>query len=347
MVRVHSLRAIAFGALVLVAAPRAARADGAPDAAGAKDLFDRGRDLRARGNCADALPLFQRAYALYPPGLGSLRNIAVCQEVLGHFASARSTWLELRRAVSSTDDPKYAGWGEDADRAMAHLAPKVAALTVDVAVVDAGEVPRPATPEDGIVVSVDGKPLPPERLGAPVDHNPGTIVVRAEGPTLATPDEEIVTLGAGDAKRLTLRVALATAPPSPKPAADEEAPPPVLDAPAQGASPVRTAAWVALGVGVAGLAGTATSFVLRQSALSDLNAACPGHASGPCPASSRDAVNSALQRGQTASTLLNVFLAAGIAGTAASFVLFTVGRSTPHASAVVITPAGVGATGTF
>lgn len=347
--RVHSLRAVLFGALVVVAVPRAARADGPADVATAKDLFDCGRDLRARGDCAEALPLFQKAYVLYPVGLGSLRNIAVCQESLSHFAAARTTWLELRRAAASSDDAKYAGWGDDADCAMARLAPKVAAVTVDVAVGDEGEAPRAPTPEDGILVTIDGDPLPRERLGAAVDHDPGIVVVRAEGASLYAPDEETVTLNAGEARHITLRVALAAAAqaPTPRPQADDAAPTPEPESPASHGSPLRAAAWVSAGIGVAGLAGTAVAFGLRQTALASLNSECPGHASGPCPVSEHDAVTSDINRGQTASTLLNVFLVAGIAGSVASLVLFTVGHSTPHPSAVLLTPAGVSAAGSF
>ncbi len=107
--RVHSLRAVLVGALVASAVPSIARADGGADAASAKDLFEHGRDLRARGNCADALPYFEKAYAVYPLGLGSLRNIAVCQEALNHFASARDAWAALKRAVGTSSDSKYAG----------------------------------------------------------------------------------------------------------------------------------------------------------------------------------------------------------------------------------------------
>ena len=67
----------------------------------AKDLFAQARGLRLQGQCASALPLFRRAYEVYPAGLGSLRNIAECEEEVGHFASARRAWLDLQRALST------------------------------------------------------------------------------------------------------------------------------------------------------------------------------------------------------------------------------------------------------
>src|SRR5277367_6189891 len=97
-------------------APRAALADPASDA---KDLFAQGRDLRARGNCADAVTLFRKASDLYPSGLGSLRNLAECEEQLGHFASSRRAWLDLKRSLITEDAHKYEGWSQDADQAAA------------------------------------------------------------------------------------------------------------------------------------------------------------------------------------------------------------------------------------
>jgi hypothetical protein len=352
-VRVHSLRAVLFGALVAIAVPSIARADGGADAASAasaKDLFEHGRDLRARGNCADALPYFEKAYAVYPLGLGSLRNIAVCHEALNHYASARDAWAALKRAVGTSSDSKYAGWNDDADRAIAKLAPKVARVTIDLAVVDPAGGPAPS---EGVAVTVDGQPLASDRLGAPIDRDPGTFVVRATGANGSAPDEQTVALAAGESKHVSLRVTLA-APPAP-PASGAEPPPAVADG-ADGAahetdgshaSPARTGAWIALGVGAGGIAGAVVSLVLRQTALSDLNQNCPNHASSPCEMSRQAAVTSDVNRGRTASTLLTVFGAVGIVGVATGITLFTLSR--PHAaqSAVVLTPTGVSAVGTF
>lgn len=334
--------------LVTAALPRAAKADIAADAARAKDLFEHGRDLRSHGDCADALPLFQKAYALYPPGLGSLRNVAICRETLGRMASARSAWLELRRALSTSNDPKYAGWSEDADRAAARLAPRVATLTIDVAVAEAaGVAGRPAAPTDGIDVTVDGQPLAREQLGASIEHDPGSVVVRAAGATGAVPDEATVVLAAGESKHVALRVTIASATPPPNPAAESPAIAPGPEQPARRASQLRTGAWIAFGVGAAGLTGALISFSFRQSALGDLGANCPNYASAPCEPSKQSIVASDVNRGHTASTLVNVFGAIGIAGSVTGVALFTLSKSSSNRTAVVLTPTGVAAAGAF
>src|SRR5437867_2115144 len=82
----------------------------------AKDLFARGRELRANNDCGSAAPLFRKAWTVYPQGLGSLRNLAECEEQLGHFASSRRAWLDLKRAlITAPNDPKYDGWDKDSE----------------------------------------------------------------------------------------------------------------------------------------------------------------------------------------------------------------------------------------
>jgi len=350
-VRVLSPSAALLGALLLVCAcPGAARADGAADAGRAKDLFERARDLRAQGNCAEALPLFEKAYALYPPGLGSLRNVAVCYETLGHVASARSTWLELRRAVTGSTDPKYAGWTDDADHELARLAPHVATLKIDVAVADsAGGSSREPRDDDGVNVTLDGQPLAKDRLGTAIEHDPGSAVVRASGVGIVAPDVQALMLGAGESQHVVLHVTRWPAPAAPPPDAEPAAAP--VDtgppAPASSTSPLRTGAWIALGVGVASLAGAGVSLALRQSALGALASSCPGYAGGPCPASSQDAVTSDVNRGRFASTAFSVLGVVGIASSVASITLFAISHSPSSSSALILAPTGLGAAGTF
>ena len=107
----HSAVTVVVVALACQALPRVARADAVSDA---KDLFTRGRELRTQGDCRNAVGVFRKAYELYPEGLGSLRNLAECEESLGHFASSRRAWLDLSRALLTFPDRKYDGWDKDA-----------------------------------------------------------------------------------------------------------------------------------------------------------------------------------------------------------------------------------------
>jgi hypothetical protein len=307
-----------LGAAVASAAvPAVARADSVSDA---KDLFARGRELRARADCAAALPLFRKAYALYPDGLGSLRNAAECEEGSGHFASARRAWLDLKRALLTHPDPKYEGWVKDADEAAARLAPKLASLTVAVNVVGPG---GEAAPNEGVEVTVNGEKLAPALVGTPLERDPGRYDVRAVGPSVTRTDARVVDLVAGDAKRVALRVVVAQAAPEPA-AAPPPSRPAVADSTDSGGAR-RTAAWLTVGVGAAALAGAGVSLIVRQSALGDLQSRCPGYASGPCDPSLQGTVD----RGHTASTLVTVLGAVGLVAVATGVTLLVTGKPQP------------------
>jgi hypothetical protein len=337
---------VLFGAVVASTTPSIARAD---DAAGAKELFEHGRDLRGRGDCAGALPLFEKAYALYPPGLGSLRNVAVCQEALGRFASARDSWLELKRQLAGTTDGKYAGWNDDADHAIAKLAPKVARLTADLVVTSSGVTSSGgAAASDGVDVSIDGIALPRDRVGTAVDRDPGTYVLRASGPGVEAPDQQTAVLAPGDSARISLHVTMRPEPVATAPG--ESAPAAAIDAPVESptrSSPLRTAGWVALGVGAAGLAGAAISLVVRQSALGDLKEICPHYSVSPCAPSTRTAVLSDIDRGKAASTAFTVLGAVGVVGAAVGITLVTASVLHRSQTALILTPNGMTARGTF
>jgi hypothetical protein len=346
IVRVRSL-SFALLAALAVAAPRAARADGGGDAAHAKELFEQGRELRSRGNCADALPFFQRAFAAYPAGLGSLRNVAVCQETLGRPTAARKAWLDLRRAVAASTDPKYAGWVEDADRAAAHLAPKVALLAVDLDVVDPAGGTGPSF--DAVDVTIDGQAVTRAELGAPIEHDPGPVTVRATGPGIGAPDQQSFTLAAGVTQHVLLHVTLSAAVTAPDPGAASSISASVDDTDPNAArrSRLRTGAWIATGVGAAGLAGALIALSFRQSALGALGSDCPEYATSACAASKQAIVTADVNRGRTASTMFDAFGVVAVAGAAASVTLFTFAATSSGHAAVVVAPTSVGAMGTF
>ncbi|MCA9589140.1 MAG: tetratricopeptide repeat protein [Myxococcales bacterium] len=271
----------------------------------AKDLFVRGRELRAANNCADATPLFRKAFELMPSGLGSLRNIAECEQMLGHAASARRAWLDLRRALLTSTEEKYAGWREEAEAAAAELAPRVASVRVDVVVSDKnGEQPASAT-TPGLELMENGATLPSALVGTELERDPGTYRLRAaiKG---GAPVEESVTLAAGEHKVLRLRVV--------RPERPAEAPSPSPSSPSRGGEVPADrgwqwpAGWVAVGIGGASLVAAGVALGLRQGALSDLEAACPAYETSPCGESARDPVS----RGQTMSTLTTAFGLAGI-----------------------------------
>jgi hypothetical protein len=230
-----------------------------------RELFDRARELRLRGDCEGAMPLFRQAYGAYPAGLGSLRNIAECEEALGHVASARRAWTDLGHALVGNHESKYDGWAADAAGAEARLAPKdLATGTLEVHAVT---------------------PRPPDR-GAIASHD----------------------------------------------------------------STQRTAAWIAAGVGAAGLVGMVIAAIARQSALDDLKAECGSTTTCP-PAQGHPAENAKVRSiedsGHTAATSFNVFAVVAAVGLSAGVLLYATDRSrTPHAG-LLVSPAGIFAVGSY
>jgi hypothetical protein len=358
-------------ALLSTLAPAVARADAVADA---KDLFARARDMRGQGDCASAIPLFRKAYEIYPAGLGSLRNTAECEESVGHFASSRRAWLDLKRALITVDDRKYDGWGHDADEAATRLAPKLATLTVDIATVAAGGV---SAPSDGVEVRLNGELLAPGLLGTQLERDPGKYVVSVGGPRVGAAQERVVLLAAGEAQRVALRVAVkalgetgrvegavATGPGSASSLTAGASGSASTTAPGVGAEPAstresdderraatrRTAAWVAFGVGAAGIVGTVASVVARQEAFTDLqhdgcNSANNGYICNPTADPST--VRHTLDRGNTASTSFNVFLTVGIVGAATGVVLLATSHPHGAGAALVLSPTGAWAVGKF
>lgn len=277
-------------------------------------------------DCGSAVPLFRKAWRIYPEGLGSLRNVAECEELLGHFASSRRAWLDLKRALlTSRDDPKYDGWDEDAEEAAERLKPKVATFVVDVYVRSA-EGEALANDSSGVEIFVNGESVGTTLVGTPLERDPGAYRIRAQMPA-AKPVEQIVHLAAGDNPRVTIRLARETA---------------VRRVMVEGDATQRTVGWIVTGASAAALLGSGVTFFLRQRALGEVDDACPTRQR--CPVGLRDTVDA----GETMSALTSILLPVGIVGVGAGLVLvFT--SEPPSAREVRVAPSlgGLSVSGRF
>lgn len=312
----------------------------------AKDLFARGRELRETNkDCGSAAPLFRKAYKIFPQGLGSLRNLAECEEQLGHFASSRRSWLDLKRAlITAPPDSKYDGWDKDSDEAATRLKAKVASFVVDV-YVKSPEGEALANDHSGVEIFVNGESVGTTLVGTPLERDPGQYRVRAQAAD-APPVEQIVTLGAGDNPHVTIRLV--------------RTPKPVTSAPVQEVKTTqRTVGWIVAGAGAAFLVGGGVTYLIRNGAESELDEQCPSHVN--CPESLRDTVD----RGDLMSTLTTILLPVGVVGIGAGIALVLTSKGstsseTPKAARIAppkkerapevrLAPSfgGLGLTGTF
>lgn len=303
-----------------------ARADAESEA---KDLFARARDLRTKNDCAGAVPLFRKAYKVFPNGLGSLRNAAECEEQLGHYASSKRTWLDIKRAlITMSQDPKYDGWDKDAADAAARLQPKVATVYVDVVVKSpAGE--GPANDKSGVEIFINGESVGTHLVGTPLERDPGSYRVRVAAQH-AAPVEQEVALVAGDSKHITLR--LVQTPPEKTAATVDPGSDVIIDT----GKGKRTAGIVLIGVGAAALIGSGITFLVRNGAESDLDKDCPSHAN--CPTSLQDTVD----RGKLMGTLTTILFPVGLVAAGAGVGLYVWGRSSkevaPTAAGLTVVP---------
>lgn len=312
----HCLAALATAYLL---ASSTARADAEGDA---KDLFARGRELRANGNCAEAVVAFSKALAVYPAGLGSLRNLAECEEELHRYASSRRDWLDLKRALVGSTDAKYQTWSGDAQAAAARLAPLVARLTVQVIALR-NDRPVPSSERPSFTVRINDETLPLALLGTELERDPGPYVVRVIAASGGATALQSVHLGEGESRRVTLRFTQRDAPPA------AAAAPPGTGDPNAGR---RLAGWVTLGVGMASLVGAGVSLAVRQTAQADVDAACPGHTE--CARSLQPTVD----RGHLATALTNVLGALGIVATGAGAALVLTSPAQSPRSGVTFRP---------
>lgn len=325
---------LALPSLTLVLALAApALADGAlPDVATpvqreqAQARFQRGRDLLAKKQYDDALVEFRASHDIVASPNTRL-EIARCLRAAGKVVAA---YAELGRASVEAkellaQDNRYQRAYDSAMAERKEIEPQLGfvALTIDNAT-------------DDTKVSIDGEELRRAAWTEPAPVTPATskIVVTTPG---HAPVEKTVTVAAGQRQSLTIdAMSGESTAPAPEPA---PAPPPP---PSTSHEDLRPWAYVAGGVGVAGLATFTIAGLMAKSTYDDLNGACHG---GPCTPDKSGEISS----GKTQQTIANVGLVVGLLGAAAGVTLFVI--STPHhdepAAAVTAGPGWVGMHGAW
>jgi serine/threonine-protein kinase len=185
----------------------AARADDRK--AEAESLFTEGRTLAAQGSWEAACPKFAESYRL-EAGLGTLLNLASCQEQLGRTASAWASFREALALAQRTADRRAAFARKHADA----LEKKLSRL----AIVVPAEVAVP-----GLEILRDGVAVGPASWGSAIAIDPGEHAVEARAPGHASFSATVKVGPAADV--VTLKIpplapeAAAGAPPSPAPVA--------------------------------------------------------------------------------------------------------------------------------
>jgi|HubBroStandDraft_2_1064218.scaffolds.fasta_scaffold37239_2 hypothetical protein len=161
--------------LLLISAAAPARAQ--QPATESDDLFNKGRQAMREQDYARALTLFERSESI-EPAVGTLLNLAICEEKLGRLLRARDHLHEALDAAGPSDRRR----GLIAER-FSEIDDELPRLTIT----------GPAALAPGVVVRLDGEPLDRSHLLAPIPLDPGVHTLRCSG-SLARPCDHTFTI---------------------------------------------------------------------------------------------------------------------------------------------------------
>jgi hypothetical protein len=257
--------AISLGMLV-IAMPARAQQEGA-----AESLFRQGREDMKRGQHEAACPKFEESYRL-DPSLGTLLNLSLCEEALGHTATA---WTKLRQFLDAA--PEGDSRLRIARKHIAALEPRLSWVHLIV-----------EQDAEQMTVELDGVELRGASLSQAIPVNPGDHSVRIRRPSGESNETQFQVRAA---EKLELQLQLparqsppvSVTPPQPLPATIERPATSIRVSPTShvpNASNHNTKRAIAYSVGAVGVAGLVTGSVFGLMALKDKNVVhehCPNH----------------------------------------------------------------------
>lgn len=188
-------------------ATAAPAATGAPDVAStlseserkatARAAYIEGVDLQAKNDCATALPKFEVAQKMFSAPTHLLR-IGQCQAATGKLVEAQETLETLVRTPLGKDAPDaFRQAQEEGKKELGTLKPRIPTLRIQIA-------PAPSSLK-GLMVLVNGSPMPNELVGIARPVNPGKYTISAEASgKKAAPQEIELVEGANKAVDLRL-----------------------------------------------------------------------------------------------------------------------------------------------
>jgi hypothetical protein len=333
-------RATAMVALVLLGA---GRARGAGESAAAQALFDEAKKLLAEGKAEQACPKLEESQRL-DPGLGTLFNLADCNERTGRIATAWSRFVEVASGARSMGH-------EEAERVAAAraeaLRPRLPKVVVQVT--SAEQSPGLEIKRNGVLVGAAqwglAIPVDPgeERVSASAPGRRGfeasVTAVEAQVSTVTIPVLEraeggvAIPVAAKRVERQSLAARRADATPSVARSAGRE--------PARSGSAQRT---VGLVLGGAGIAGIVASVVVGAVAKSEYEGAdCPGNV---CVSRAEGAERDAAWRKATLATVM-FGSGAAVLGVGGGLYLFAPKRGDGGARSAGHIGVGLGPSGVF
>ena len=309
--------------------------------ADAQGHFIKARDLLKAKKTEEALAELRASYDVVASPNAHL-YIARCLRDLGKLPEA---YVEYGRtaAEANTLGARYADAGSASANERTELESKLAFLTVSV-----------DHAADGATVVIGASPLERASWGTAVPVLPGSVDVVVSGADGKEIARQAVSLSGGERKGVTLDgqpkpvpvpTATTTAvdpndlPPEFR-AKKKEEPPPLLVSEHSSSEKLRPYAYLAGGVGAAGLATLLIAGLLKKGTYSDLQSAC----NGACPPSKSGEIST----GKAEETAANVGLVVGLVGVAVGVTLFVVSmpkKAPVSNAALVVSPSFIGIRG--
>lgn len=283
--------------------------------AAADALFEEGRKALAAGEVATACGKFEESWTLDKSAMGTLFNLAMCNERRGRYASAVLQFKEVIAGslVNRSDRAKLA------EARVKALEPKLSRLQIVV---------PPAVQVAGLEVRLDQSLISPAVFGTPLAVDGGEHVIEAVAPGHAALTIKRSIAAERASETVTLEPLRALPPEAPR---AETAPPPppaavpapnraLSEAPAARADSSRTTwGWVATGGGVAALALGAGFGIAALQTASDYNESPTGGTARDDAKGSRD----------TQAWVANIALPVGVVLSAVGIYLLATAPSQP------------------
>ncbi len=301
--------------LVLVSALFAssgARAQDTRDPAAAEELFRQGRAASEKNDFSTACAKFRESNRL-DPAVGTVFNIADCEEKLGRLATSWTLFQEVVQRLPPADNRRAI-----AEQRASKLEPRVPKLSIRLAPSDRSDV----------TVRRDGVSLGTASLDTPLPVDPGDHIVIVQAPG-TRPAEFHAQVAEGQNAVLAVAIGETLA------ATDQPVTGPNTEAPT-GHAPNHTAAYVVGGVGVAGLITGAIAGGLVLNKKSTVNSECTGK---QCSQAGVDAANT----GKTLGVVTTVGLITGVVGLGAATYLFVSAPSPTESARSSAYLVGIGA----
>jgi hypothetical protein len=286
------------------------------DPAGSQWLFREGRNLMKQGDLTAACPKLAESLRL-DPAVGTLMNLAECEERQGRTASAWQRWAAAADQLPLNDRRRATAMARAS--ALEAVLPRLVVTRADAA---------PA----GLVVERDGLVLGPASLGTPMPVDPGRHLIVASAPG-RSPRRYEIAVDSGQVRTIAVEPG---PPPVTAPPVVSAPRPPVLEpttrVPRGRAG--RTVGYGLLAVGGAALGAGAYFGLQALSARREADRACAtGGALNHC----RWSAAPALDRDRRWSRAADIaFIAGGVATGAGLYLVLRGGRGEPPLTAQLV-----------